>query len=363
MSDRLVSFVFFIITLTFFGFIYLILTPQRVSAALYSCSVTLASPSTIDASQPIKFSVATLTKGEGNWKLVYEISGPFGWNEGSNLGSVPSQGTTGHYDIDKAKYSGTHTLRVQANNSSGSGDTDFDHVTCSGSPITITVTGGEDPPEPEPPTTPPSPDPLCGVEFADGSSSKTVNKGESVVVRTTGSGTSGFGSHFVIKKNGHQEVESPGSASITVGDLAGSFTFIAYHVVLGSSGTRVEHKCTGSFPFVHLTVTDPSSGGDEGGGSIVKITPTEGSRGDVNEVAGNFAKKFLNFGIGIAGGIAFLLMVFGAYRLIFAGGNPDSIQQGREIITAAIAGLLVIIFAVFILSFLGYTVLGIDALN
>lgn len=79
---------------------------------------------------------------------------------------------------------------------------------------------------------------------------------------------------------------------------------------------------------------------------------------DVNVVASGFASTFLSFGIGIAGGIAFLLMVFGAYRLIFAGGNPDAMQQGKEIITAAIAGLLVIIFAVFILRFLGFTILG-----
>lgn len=96
------------------------------------------------------------------------------------------------------------------------------------------------------------------------------------------------------------------------------------------------------------------------------VTPLPGLKaaegGDVNEVATGFASRFLSFGIGIGGGIAFLLMIFGAYRLIFAGGNPDAIQQGREIITAAIAGLLVIVFAMFILRFLGLTILGLGGL-
>ncbi|MEX0622066.1 MAG: hypothetical protein WD187_03740 [Candidatus Woykebacteria bacterium] len=83
---------------------------------------------------------------------------------------------------------------------------------------------------------------------------------------------------------------------------------------------------------------------------------------DPNPNAREAANTFLGFGLGTAGGIAFLLMVFGAYRLIFAAGNPESIQQGREVITAAIAGLLVIVFAVFILRFLGYTILNIGGL-
>jgi hypothetical protein len=84
--------------------------------------------------------------------------------------------------------------------------------------------------------------------------------------------------------------------------------------------------------------------------------------GDPQPAAQDAAEMFLSFGIGTGGGLAFLLMIFGAYRLIFAAGNPESVQQGREIITAAIAGLIVIIFAVFILRFLGYTILGLGGL-
>ena len=80
--------------------------------------------------------------------------------------------------------------------------------------------------------------------------------------------------------------------------------------------------------------------------------------GDVGGDAPALAQKFLNLAIGIAGGVAFLMMVFGAYRLIFSAGNPEAIQQGREVITAAISGLLVIVFSIFILRLIGISVLG-----
>jgi len=72
-----------------------------------------------------------------------------------------------------------------------------------------------------------------------------------------------------------------------------------------------------------------------------------------------FVKYLLNFAIGIGGGIAFLLMIFGGLQIIFSGGNPDKVKAGKEIITAALAGLLLIIFSVFILRVIGYDILAI----
>jgi hypothetical protein len=80
--------------------------------------------------------------------------------------------------------------------------------------------------------------------------------------------------------------------------------------------------------------------------------------GDPGPAARAVVTTFFNFAIGVAGGVAFLLMIFGSYRLIFAGGNPESVQQGREVITAAIAGLIVIVFSVFILKFINVSIFG-----
>lgn len=81
--------------------------------------------------------------------------------------------------------------------------------------------------------------------------------------------------------------------------------------------------------------------------------------GKIGTDAYSIAEFVFRFGLGVGGGLAFLLMVFGAYRLIFSAGNPDAIQQGREVITAAVIGLVIIASAVFLLQLIGINVLGI----
>ena len=90
--------------------------------------------------------------------------------------------------------------------------------------------------------------------------------------------------------------------------------------------------------------------GGEGIETALGCIPTE---------PGAFTKFLLGFAIGIGGGIAFLLMIFGGLQIIFSGGNPDKVKAGKEIITAALGGLLLIIFAVFILRLIGYDILKI----
>lgn len=67
----------------------------------------------------------------------------------------------------------------------------------------------------------------------------------------------------------------------------------------------------------------------------------------------------VSFAIGIAGGVAFLLLIYGGFKFMFSMGNPENVQQGREVITAAIIGLLVVVFSVFLLRLIGISILGI----
>ena len=69
--------------------------------------------------------------------------------------------------------------------------------------------------------------------------------------------------------------------------------------------------------------------------------------------------SLLNFGIGIAGIIAFILMLFGALQMMISSGNPEKLNAGKELVTSAITGLFLIIFSVFILGLIGYNILGI----
>jgi len=72
-----------------------------------------------------------------------------------------------------------------------------------------------------------------------------------------------------------------------------------------------------------------------------------------------FISKILEIAIFIAGGMAFLLMGWGAFLLITSQGNPEQIKGGQEIIVSAGAGLLFIIFAVFMLRLIGFDILKI----
>lgn len=93
-------------------------------------------------------------------------------------------------------------------------------------------------------------------------------------------------------------------------------------------------------------------------GSFNSEDSVETPFGTITLTPAKVAQAVLNLGLGAAGGIAFLLIAFGSYKLIFAGGDPEAVQSGKQIISAAIAGLLVIIFSVFILNLIGVGVLG-----
>ncbi|MCR4264061.1 MAG: hypothetical protein NUV98_05095 [Candidatus Roizmanbacteria bacterium] len=80
-------------------------------------------------------------------------------------------------------------------------------------------------------------------------------------------------------------------------------------------------------------------------------------------VEGFFKTVLFQLGLGLAGGVAFLLMLWGSFTMLISQGDPQQIQRGREIIVSAIAGLLLIIFSMVIMQFLGYNVLQIPGFN
>lgn len=69
-------------------------------------------------------------------------------------------------------------------------------------------------------------------------------------------------------------------------------------------------------------------------------------------------KSFMRLTAGVAGGIALLLMIAGAFRMITSAGNPDVIKKAQEQFQSAVIGLLFIIFSVLLLQ-----IIGVDILN
>lgn len=103
-------------------------------------------------------------------------------------------------------------------------------------------------------------------------------------------------------------------------------------------------------PSSPLTPYDPTCGpGESGVKTALGCLPT-------NPQA--FVNTALPWAIGIGAGLAFLLGIYGALMIVISAGNPEKMQAGRELITSAISGLLIIIFAIFLLK-----VIGVDILN
>jgi len=80
------------------------------------------------------------------------------------------------------------------------------------------------------------------------------------------------------------------------------------------------------------------------------------------ENANVFIKWLLGRAVMIAGGIAFLLMIGGTFMVILSAGNPEQVKAGSQLITSAIAGLVFIIFSLFLLRLIGVEILGIPGL-
>jgi hypothetical protein len=78
----------------------------------------------------------------------------------------------------------------------------------------------------------------------------------------------------------------------------------------------------------------------------------------VNNTA-EFVGYLLRWSMGIAGGIAFILIVYAGFMIVTSAGSPQKIQAGKELLTAAVTGLMVLIFGAFILEFIGFTILNI----
>lgn len=64
-------------------------------------------------------------------------------------------------------------------------------------------------------------------------------------------------------------------------------------------------------------------------------------------------------GLGLVSSIAFLYFLYGSFLILTSAGNAEKINQGKEIMTSSIAGLLLIIFSVFILRVVGVDILRI----
>ena len=71
-----------------------------------------------------------------------------------------------------------------------------------------------------------------------------------------------------------------------------------------------------------------------------------------------FTEFILKWAFGIGGGVAFLLILYAGFIIMTSAGDHKRLQAGRELLTSAISGLVLLIFSVFILRLIGVDVLA-----
>jgi hypothetical protein len=67
----------------------------------------------------------------------------------------------------------------------------------------------------------------------------------------------------------------------------------------------------------------------------------------------------LKYALMFAGAIGFLLMLYASFQIMTSSGDPEKLKAGQQLLAAAITGILIIVFAIFILRYIGVTILQI----
>lgn len=77
----------------------------------------------------------------------------------------------------------------------------------------------------------------------------------------------------------------------------------------------------------------------------------------------SFLSRVITLSIGLGGGFALLLMLYGTFIVMTSAGVPDKLNQGKDIITSAAAGLVFIILSIFLMNLIGVNLLNIPGLS
>ncbi|MCR4264062.1 MAG: hypothetical protein NUV98_05100 [Candidatus Roizmanbacteria bacterium] len=81
--------------------------------------------------------------------------------------------------------------------------------------------------------------------------------------------------------------------------------------------------------------------------------------GCVETTPGGFVVKALQFVTTVAGGIIFVILLYGSFLVLTSAGDPVQLTKGKSLIRSGIVSLLLILFSVLILRFIGVTLLQI----
>lgn len=75
--------------------------------------------------------------------------------------------------------------------------------------------------------------------------------------------------------------------------------------------------------------------------------------------AGNVVQRLLNILFSISGGVAFLYLLYGSFLVLTSQSEPEKLNRGKRTIYGSVVGIIFVILAVFIVNFIGNTLLRI----
>jgi hypothetical protein len=81
--------------------------------------------------------------------------------------------------------------------------------------------------------------------------------------------------------------------------------------------------------------------------------------GEISTDPPEFIKKIFTVVLGLAGGIALIMIIIAGYKFMTSAGNPEALKGATEQLTSAIVGLLFIILSFVILQIIGVDILKI----
>lgn len=219
----------------------------------------------------------------------------------------------------------------------------------------------------------------CSLEFTN--TSFTPN--DDIIIKTRNlSGNPGDRHRVVLKRNNENGSWVSGGCE-TVDALTNSGVNLGrretgnYYIEVRDScrvGELGENKACFSYFTVVPPGTTTGGGVTQTGGSTaptpIPVCEQKGTSanpfyecrtaiGPINTDPAGFVKSIFGIILGLAGGIALLLIIFSGYRLMTSQGNPEKVQGAKETLTSAIVGLLFIIFSLIILQIIGVEILKI----
>lgn len=80
--------------------------------------------------------------------------------------------------------------------------------------------------------------------------------------------------------------------------------------------------------------------------------------GCVETTPTDLIKNIFTFFVGVSGGIAFLTMLYGGFKMMVSRGEPQALSGAKQLFTSAIIGLLFVVFAILLLQIIGADILS-----